>query len=1627
MNSARYYLSDLFPNQTTISVSTNSPITIGSGFYDCGNELVIKKAIIHLESSTNISGTFELFYIDNNEEIFIDRLTISSKIGEFDFTKYLHIYKSHISNLIIRKLTSGTTSFLLSSNKSYIDVEYISLNETRSEEYIKDEITKTISCSFNVASDNLKIVKKLFGKALPYNLSLHFDNHNSGLYHSFFPNGWKLSLLDYLDITYLNNQIDHITLVDAYNNRHNLVPLCHPSNSTNVVAYYTNDGSALILIPQIDGDNNVTYKLTTGLTEACKIFDESGKLIGIYGNKYSDSIEISYNTNLHDIEITDYRNNTIFINHSSSNGTISITLNSLYSYILNVNNDNLLTSISYGNNSNSFTYNLDGKIASISNNNVKKFEVTYTNEQVSNIAKYNGQYLISSYAVSHDYFKTYLTDNHNVKYFYYFDDELKTISKGETVNGEDDTFLLDTHDIEIEDAYLAINNLVMNKYKKGPFLSGSDVFQLNTSSSSLENVSLILDFSTGIGISNWKKGKKYLLIATLTKNVEHNVPLTSDREAYITIKFEDSSAERFDFDPYLQKQTIVKAFTAKKNSSPTVKAYAKGMKDFGGVTFSKICIASTAGKACTYFASEDSDPIISNQLFPTIYTNENTFNGIKWYPLSDYDDGATGDNTDYSFEDLKYNFIANVIHSPFYWENNFKTLTYAAQTRDGQSNYRFKTKNIYPDSCLMYGKKTMITRKSLSNKISFEYIRFNNNRFIYNKVFQKGSVEYTFTKKYDLNLRLVEESGDYGVTKVYHYNIDGNVDSIETHGDSNQFIKTEFEYDSNLRCISQDDGIVFNGFQYVDAFDLVSEKEDGNENVEEYSYNDEFDELTEIEKDDSSITNEYDCDGKLTSSSNDSELVIEYDNYGFESNIYISGTNDSNYNLCSIVRTLGQADLLTKNGVDYHYNKYDNLQAIAKNSNQDSLCEFYYFKEKPDNPSSVSEQDEDELIKESKLYVIDDKFSSQKSLIDYDYDDNISEVEVGNISDNTYSFSYKSSFEYDEYGRLSSVINNYSNNVLNIMNRIKTDYTYADNFSELVSQIMNNVGALLYDGYHQKTKVDYTWDSLLRPNTICYSVYTRSDDTVQIRYRDEYSYLNVDSNQTTSYISRIDYYQSQGGVANLIKSTYINYDNNGQISSIRYGDLNGANNNTGVSYSYDSCDRLVSENNVELGKNITYVYDDNGNIQSATKTDVSNPNNTETDIYLYDSIYKDRLWKFNNKEIIYDSLQRPISYGSDTIFGWIDNQLRTISINNNQTSFKYNYQGIRTEKISPNGIKHEYLLNGKTIISEKIIDSNNNVSYITYQRDTSGVYGITYNGYFYFLKRNILGDIEYIYHGDDLVARYIYDAFGNHIVVDPNGDPITDMTHIGNVNPFRYRGYYYDIETGLYYCNLRYYNPLWRRWISPDDISNIEIDSIDGINLFAYCKNNPIKFTDPNGSFDIVCAIVGAVIGAVLAICSLSISDAIVGRISDWKNYLIAGIFGAISGFLTGGFISTNINPYLLASINGTLSVANKVAEMELSDQHYSCVDKLLNYLVAFAIGFSTSLISSTISSILDKTKFFGYILDNTFKTIIYVDLSHKIETAVKITYLITKKSIEYISCVFEKNAALLFIWVLNE
>ena len=184
------------------------------------------------------------------------------------------------------------------------------------------------------------------------------------------------------------------------------------------------------------------------------------------------------------------------------------------------------------------------------------------------------------------------------------------------------------------------------------------------------------------------------------------------------------------------------------------------------------------------------------------------------------------------------------------------------------------------------------------------------------------------------------------------------------------------------------------------------------------------------------------------------------------------------------------------------------------------------------------------------------------------------------------------------------------------------------------------------------------------------------------------------------------------------------------------------------------------------------------------------------------------------------------------------------------------------QKVS-GGVTTTYHTVGGNLMEEVSSDGKT----LVYLLDENGdKYGVIYNGTYYYYFFNLQGDVIGIYNSSGtIVARYIYDAWGKTIAVtNANGNTITDPSHIANQNPIRYRGYYYDNETGFYYLQSRYYDPEAGRWINPEP--NVDIGSFDdgagllAYNVYAYCANNPVNFYDPTGEFILTVTIGGIAI-----------------------------------------------------------------------------------------------------------------------------------------------------------------------
>ena len=162
----------------------------------------------------------------------------------------------------------------------------------------------------------------------------------------------------------------------------------------------------------------------------------------------------------------------------------------------------------------------------------------------------------------------------------------------------------------------------------------------------------------------------------------------------------------------------------------------------------------------------------------------------------------------------------------------------------------------------------------------------------------------------------------------------------------------------------------------------------------------------------------------------------------------------------------------------------------------------------------------------------------------------------------------------------------------------------------------------------------------------------------------------------------------------------------------------------------------------------------------------------------------------------------------------------------------------------------------------------------------------------------------------NIVARYAYDAWGKVLsVTNASGTaiPATQLTNIANLNTYRYRGYRYDIETGLYYLQSRYYDPMTGRFINADGYIDTN-QGIGSINVFSYCGNNPVNRLDLSGlSFRDILEIVGGVLGLVAGVAAIIGGFAAMAVPEPTMLTKVVGYAGIVAGFAEAGASLTDI------------------------------------------------------------------------------------------------------------------------
>lgn len=444
------------------------------------------------------------------------------------------------------------------------------------------------------------------------------------------------------------------------------------------------------------------------------------------------------------------------------------------------------------------------------------------------------------------------------------------------------------------------------------------------------------------------------------------------------------------------------------------------------------------------------------------------------------------------------------------------------------------------------------------------------------------------------------------------------------------------------------------------------------------------------------------------------------------------------------------------------------------------------------------------------------------------------------------------------------------------------------------------------------------------------------------------SYYTTGGKATT----RTEYFNYRMPNGSLIAGDRYVYDALGNITELQEAELASGSSarRTKVRYTYDGQNQLRTEtrytyssNTDTTGTSVTYTYnyDTAGNLQSVQK------NGATVQTYTYgDSQWRDLLTKVGGTTISYDASGNPKNWYNGTTYTGLTwkngRQLAQITTGGRTSAYRYDADGIRTYK-KVGSVAHEYrMLNGK-VVYEKI-GSGSTAKIMIFSYDAQGrpfaVKYSTNNGgsyitYFYALNQQ--GDVVKIFRSlpsrdsngnlngltEAVYATYTYDAWGN--ILSQSGS-------MASTNPLRYRGYYYDSETGFYYLQSRYYDPATRRFINADVYSSTDSSDAVSCNMFAYCGNNPTSRSDETGDFwnFIVGAVVGAVVNAVSTAVD-AVKEGGLDALSDGKTWAKIGV-SAAGGLVSGALAASGVG--LGASIlgNTAISMAQNAANQAIDN-----------------------------------------------------------------------------------------------
>ena len=1321
----------------------------------------------------------------------------------------------------------------------------------------------------NVRTGELSYGINLFSisnRFIPLNIDLNYTTRSLSSSNVGFPTGWKLNAHQYIyssgnNYYYVDKQgithefvLSDNSVANVYYDtlKTYLVLRLYPSSTTeryvlDVDRYekmYFNSSGYLVKITKQVSDSK-TYETTF-------TYDTNNKLTSISND--GDYINIGYNTS------------TITLTHSASSKVCTLTFSS-----------NQLTKVKgFDNIETTFTYNAS-RLASIqtlkkkvefefisTNSIVKRFKESSINGTTNNVDRsYVLDYEGSQTRVGIHPYSSYSSNAGSLYFLYHFNKEGELDRENE-VKGDN---LLFNKIINKEgNAYQIFTNVGKRKYcndDKNTVQSSATLITLqpsiyNETSFVFANYKLSL---TSSFLDNGGRHPKVQLIVDSNVIYEAKLDYSIIGQNQIAIPFDHS-------------------VNITSNSDIKINMLFNG--GHFSITFVRFEFHSSGEQKEEVYGNiftEGSSLTIDNVAYK------------KLHPITLYYDTKSKSYVTFTYEDLVKN-MDNFIHA-----RNNQSAIYDIFYNDG--------KLLANVSNVKYGSITQLNSKVIKGNITpevasyglLEVSRTDNkitNSMVFKKYGNSNKKKITITDKYR---KVKSVSDDSGYSETYTYDVNGSVSNVLINNSNTYINGLQEEYKSLIVDYENNNGNVTKEKEYCDFLTI------GNS----YAY-DTLGRVSTIHDFNNSslarVTNTYGayltkCKFPITSSTSEEnnltyegELVktlsqtggasvdFTYNERGDVTQIKIGGSDyctiTHTYNAAGKVETITYANNYPYT-YTYTYDIYGKLVTIHKGS---SLIKRFTYEDIDGVNSSLA-----------RVKKVECNFTTNG--------ENLENITYG-YNGETYDME-----TYREYGTNQGI------------EKVRTYYkTFTSDSNGLQQVFQTNAKSIKEIGtISQEIPVleevvsSARTEGTLR-NQIFKTITYDTNKTVIEQLQEErlgrtyiqdiqmgdYSYRRTPSfkhanGHTTNFVET-DKLKIGIGNTSTVKNIVYQYNNRGMISYINDG-INI------VYYTYDHQNRLTREMNTKLGKVIDYMYDKNGNIickQVYSYTNgVIGSSLTENITFTYDS--NNKLLTYSKGSIEHDSMGRISKFKGNNL-SWIDGKLSSYK----GINFYYGADGQRIYKGTPSdssGIKINYLNDEESMFKEKRSDGIT----LTFIRGVSGIIGFKYDNKLYYYRKNNLGDVIELYYNGNVEAKYAYDAWGNHVVLNPNGTTNTSTSFIGNINPIRYRGYYYDVETQLFYCNSRYYSPELCRFISPDSIEYLDPQSINGLNLYAYCGNDPVNRFDPTGTFWIS-LLVGMAIGAAIGFATAAYSDYKEDKVwfnGQWQDYAFEVGLGAFTGAIGGG------------------------------------------------------------------------------------------------------------------------------